>query len=308
MIYFFAIIILMVVFGMIKYPEQFGGYVVRLTTTIESSLYGLTPTQVSVAGVNYYLLASSTGKTPKPALLLLHGFSADHTVWLRCAKHLTKDYHVIIPDLAGHGQTGYQADANYSIPAQTERVAQLIDVLGLNQVHIAGNSMGGFIAAQFAISYPEKTLSIICIDPAGVTPPQPSQLQTLAQQGRNPFFMDHAEQFPTFFELTMAKPPYIPNSVKLFKAHQYVARRPELEHIAKDFYDPDHLLDEKLQHILCPVLMLWGAKDAIIDISCAPVWQEKTQAVSIVWDDLGHMPMLEAPKQTADEIIRFITH
>ena len=68
----------------------------------------------------------------------------------------------------------------------------------------------------------------------------------------------------------------------------------------------EHVLDNKLTNIECPILMLWGCLDDIIHISCAKVWQDNTKAVSIIWDDLGHMPMLEAPKQTADEIIRFI--
>ena len=83
-------------------------------------------------------------------------------------------------------------------------------------------------------------------------------------------------------------------------------RKPELVHIYQDFFNLDHVLDDKLANIECPILMLWGGLDDIIHISCAQVWQDKAKTVTVIWDDLGHMPMLEAPQQTADEIIRFI--
>lgn len=318
MLYFLLVILLMIVYGAIRHPEQFGGYVLRLSHTIESTLYGFTPHYKKVGSINYFYLQNSqyrkisrakdqnSNRIAKPTLILLHGFSAEHTVWLRCAKTLAKHYHVILLDLPGHGVTGYDANADYSIPAQSQRLAEFINVLGLVKVHIAGNSMGGFIAAQFALDYPEQTESIICVDPAGVIPPKPSALQQLAAQGRNPFFMDTPDQFAEFFALTMAKPPYFPNSIKQYKAHEYVKQKAQLEHIYHDFFNVEHMLDDKLTNITCPILMLWGGLDQIIDISCAKVWQDKTKAVSIIWEDLGHMPMLEAPKQTADEIIRFI--
>ena len=314
MLYFLLFIVAMIVYGSLRHPEQFGAYVLRLTHTIESTLYGFTPHYKKVGDFTYFYLQNTprygkgsdrSGKM-KPTLVLLHGFSAEHTVWLRCAKTLGKHYHIVLVDLPGHGVTGYQAEHDYSIPAQTQRLEQFLSAIGLNQVHIAGNSMGGFIAAQFALFFPDNTQSIICVDPAGVTPPQPSTLQELAAEGRNPFFMDKPEQFDAFFHLTMAQPPYFPNSIKQYKAHEYVRNKTQLEHIYHDFFNLEHKLDDKLELISCPILMLWGGLDQIIHISCAQVWQDKTKATTIIWEDLGHMPMLEAPKQTADEIIRFI--
>ena len=311
---FFIIIVGMILFGALYYPAEFGGYILRLSSIIESSLYGFTPQQRRIKHFNYYYLSNARykkrsqgkDKITKPTLILLHGFSADHSVWLRCANQLGKHYHVILLDLPGHGQTGYQVDADYSIPAQSQRLYEFISALDLQEVHLAGNSMGGFLAAQFALDFPHHTASIICVDPAGVTPPRPSTLQSIAMQGRNPFFMDSPDQFADFFKLTMAKPPFFPKSVKLFKANEYVKRKPELIHIYQDFFNLDHVLDDKLANIECPILMLWGGLDDIIHISCAQVWQDKAKTVTVIWDDLGHMPMLEAPQQTADEIIRFI--
>ena len=81
---------------------------------------------------------------------MVHGFTATKELWARFAKHLVKDFRVIAPDLAGHGQTEYNPNFDYGIPAQCERLSKLLDDLNIEQAHITGNSMGGFIAANFA--------------------------------------------------------------------------------------------------------------------------------------------------------------
>lgn len=118
---FIIIILAMILFGAFYYPAEFGGYVLRLSSTIESSLYGFTPQQRRIGQFNYFYLTNSRykkngrgkDKVTKPTLILLHGFSADHNVWLRCGNILGKHYHVVLLDLPGHGQTTYQADADY---------------------------------------------------------------------------------------------------------------------------------------------------------------------------------------------------
>jgi pimeloyl-ACP methyl ester carboxylesterase len=144
------------------------------------------------------------------------------------------------------------------------------------------------------------------VDPAGIVSPQASQLEQIAQQGRNPFFMDSPDQFTRFYRMSMAKPPFVPAFVLRGIARDYVARRPQLEHIFADFYQHHDFLNQRLGDIRCPVLLLWGKLDAFIDISAAPLWQAGTGGISIEWDDLGHMPMLEAPKATAREMMRFL--
>ena len=283
---------------------MFGTKVYEQIMRLEAQLYGFSAHQQTLGTVQWHYLDNHNDGKPK--LVLLHGFSAAHSVWLRSAKHLTRDFHILIPDLPGHGESSYAQVLNYSVPNQTARLHELLMHLRWQDTLIAGNSMGGFMAAQYALDFAHNTRGIICIDPAGVTGPYPSKLEQVAHAGRNPFFMDEVAQFDAFYAMTMAKPPFMPRFILKALASQYVERKSRLEHIFKDFYNLNEFLNDRLGDISAPVLLLWGAKDELIDISCAPIWQQGTQGISVVWDDLGHMPMLEAPNLVAQEIKRFL--
>lgn len=281
-----------------------GALLYEKATQLEACLYGFSRKRLTLGPVSWYYLDNNN--INKPKLVLLHGFSATHAVWLRCAKYLSKKYHIVIPDLPGHGLSSYAPDMNYSVPNQTVRLHQFLQHLGFTNASIAGNSMGGFMAARFALDHPNFIKSIICVAPAGVFGPNPSLLEQKAKSERNPFFMDKPEEFTEFYRMTMAKPPFMPKLILDAFAQDYVESKSRLMHIFSDFYNPDDFLNTQLCRIKLPCLLLWGAKDALIDISCAPIWQEETGGINVIWDELGHMPMLESPKLVAQEMERFL--
>ena len=72
----------------------------------------------------------------KPVLVLIHGFSADKYVWNRFAKRFSSQYHLVIPDLKGHGQTAYHPDDDYSVPSQCQMLLALLDQLNIKFLKI----------------------------------------------------------------------------------------------------------------------------------------------------------------------------
>ncbi len=246
------------------------------------------------------------GPTDAPAIVLLHGFSSDRDIWVRFARRLVGRYRVVIPDLLGHGDTGFVPGADYSAAAQAQRVAELLDALGIERAHLMGNSMGGFVAARFAYAYPERTLSLGLCDAAGVTAPTSSTLDAMLDVGRNPFLLDDIEDFDAFYPLTMARPPYLPRSVLQAHAQEYVRRRDELAAIF-DSYSGRGMLDGRLSGITIPALVLWGAEDRLIDVSAAHVWADGLpNAELVVYDGVGHVPMMEIPERSAADYADFL--
>lgn len=183
----------------------------------------------------------------------------------------------------------------------------LLDVLGIERAHVLGNSMGGFVAATLALTRPERVLSLGLCDAAGVTAPQRNALEEgVLAGGRNPFLMDDPSQFPDFYAMTMARPPWVPGLVLRSMERDYVRRREELEQVFEQFYG-QHFLDERLAEIRVPTLVLWGSEDQIVDPSAAQVWADGIPgARSLVYDGVGHMPMLEVPKRCASDYRDFL--
>ncbi len=275
-----------------------------VTSHTEARLYGLHKETVVVDGVPIVLYRSKGQGEP---ILMLHGYSADKDVWLRFARHFASTHQVIIPDMAGHGETGFKADWSYTVPDQAARLVKLLDRLGVKKAHVIGNSMGGYITAQMALAYPDRVLSIGLVDAAGLPQPHPSELERMLAQGQNPFIIKSREDFAKFYPMTMASPPFMPRHVLDAIADQYIARGPELAVIFKQFTQPTDVA-ARASEIKAPALVLWGKEDRLIDVSTAQSWQTALpQAKLVVLDGIGHMPMVERPGESAELYQTFLS-
>ncbi len=280
----------------VTYP-RIGALTYEWGPKAEAALYGLQKSQVDVDGV---LMTVYRSDSQGPALVMVHGFSADKNVWLRFAQHFTSGYQVIIPDMAGHGETGFDPTWSYTMPAQAARVSKLLTKLGIPKAHVIGNSMGGYIAAQFGHDYPQQTLSVGLVDAAGMPPQQSSGIELMLKRGDNPFLIDTREAFYRFYPMTMAQPPFAPNYVLDAVADQYIVHKSQLAQIFQDMTSSGYLTD-KAKDIQAPVFILWGDQDRLLDVSSTKNWQAALPKAQVhVMKGIGHMPMLEKPSDSAE--------
>jgi len=301
-----AILVLTITLLILLVPAKFGRFIYQSMTSLEAKIYGLHQGNIDIGEMNISLLQNNSPE--KPTIIMLHGFSSDKIIWSRFARFFTKHYNVVIPDMAGHGDTGFDPSWDYSGPAQAERVAKLMDKLSLDKVHLVGNSMGGFISAHFAKMYPQRTLSITLIDPAGVISPVQSDMDKMLAQDKNPFDVSNRAEFDAFYAMTMAKPPWFPRFIFAALTEQYIQRKAELMHMFADFHGK-YMLDSSLDEINAPTLLLWGEKDRLIHVESTNVWQAGIKNIQVkTWSDIGHMPMLEIPKKSAKQCVDFLNN
>lgn len=96
-----------------------------------------------------------------PALILLHFGRATATVWHGLLPFLTERYHVIIPELRGHGHSDKPADG-YTVDTMADDIGALMDALAIPQAHLVGSSLGAEVALSLAARYPDRVLSLAC--------------------------------------------------------------------------------------------------------------------------------------------------
>ena len=299
-----ACVLAVAVWGWATYP-RIGGEMLALATKIETSLYGLQRAPITLPDSN--LMSWQGGpKDAAEAVVMIHGYSADKTVWMRFAPYFTDHYRVLILDLPGHGESEFDPALQYDSVSQSERVIQAMDTLGIARAHVIGNSMGGFIAAQMALHHPDRVQSATLIDAAGVLSPEPSEMDKMLAKGLNPFLIHSRTQFKDFYAMTMAQPPWVPGMTLDFIAEDYVARRNALAKIFQDFHHVN-LLDEHLDDIQVPTLVMWGELDRLVHSSGADVWSNGISGAELItYPDLGHMPMVEDPARSARDVRKFI--
>lgn len=123
------------------------------------------------------------GDPTSPALVLLHGRTADHNDWNGITQHFAARHHVIAPDLRGHGASEHPG--SYAVPDMADDVAALIRHLGIGSAVVVGHSLGGVVACLLTIRHPGLVGRLVLEDP-----PQPYPLQ-----GRAPVEEDDSTGF-----------------------------------------------------------------------------------------------------------------
>jgi pimeloyl-ACP methyl ester carboxylesterase len=118
------------------------------------------------------------GNAAAPPLLLLHGGQDHCRNWDWVAERLRQEWHIIAPDLRGHGDSQWSPDGNYSMAGYLYDLAQLIHQQHLAPVTIIAHSLGGNIALRYAGIYPENLRRLVAIEGLGPSP------KMLAERGK----------------------------------------------------------------------------------------------------------------------------
>lgn len=256
----------------------------------------LTIKSVDIPDFRIVYAEGGTGDT----IIMLHGFGANKDSWLRFAKYFTPNYRVFIPDLPGFGDSSKPQDKKYNIMSQVERLNLLVKELKLAKFHLAGNSMGGSIAGNYAATYPKMVKTLALFDSAGVVSPIKSERDLLFEKGINILIVKDVNDYDKLLQINFVKPPQLPSFIKKYLTEQAMKAAPFNEKIYKDLTDSDiSILESKLNKITAPTLIVWGDSDKVIHISSLGIFGKNIKnSKSAIIKECGHLPMMEKPDET----------
>lgn len=240
-------------------------------------------------------------------LLLIHGFGGNKDNFTRIADKLG-NYHIIIPDLLGFGESTKPMDADYRADAQAQRLHELLTFKGMaDGIHIGGNSMGGSISVAYAAMYPESVKSLWLLDSAGFWSAGLYDKYKNATPDNNPLVIHNTQDYFQLFDLVMFDPPYIPKSVQAVFAQNSINNQALHSRILEQIVMDDvEARAEVIAEYNIPTLIVWGDKDAVLKPKTADLMQAIIpQANVIIMPDVGHVPMIEAVKKTAADYKNF---
>ena len=244
------------------------------------------------------------GDPSKPTLVMVHGFGADKDHWTFYAPWLTKDYHLIAPDLPGFGENDRDGELPFDVGSQAARLKGFLDALGIDRPHLGGNSMGGWIALRFAIDYPDALRTLTLMNNAGILGADESELQKLAaNRDYNPLVIANLEDADRLIAFVVRKPTYVPARLKPVIYADALKHRALLDKIFWTIADEMEAkpLNDELHKVTVPTLIIWGRHDKLIDVSCVAVLEKGiARSNSHIFEHVAHVPMIEDPKATAE--------
>ncbi|MDF1768750.1 alpha/beta fold hydrolase [Maricaulis sp.] len=248
------------------------------------------------------------GPETAPVLILVHGFSHSLESWDAWAADLSADYRVVRMDLPGHGLTGPDPQARYSVPQTVEFVDGLMDALDIPDATLVGNSLGGLVSWRLAVAHPDRVNRLVLLAPGGYS------INGVTEEPVD-------VPIPVRFFLTQAPEPVINAATQALFADP--ARMPEgmsgrvhelmrgegvgeaMVERLEVFTLPEPSAD--LARIAVPTLIVWGEADRMVPPSHGPLMAATIPDARLVtYPDLGHVVHEEAPARTLADMREFL--
>jgi pimeloyl-ACP methyl ester carboxylesterase len=240
-------------------------------------------------------------------IVLIHGFGANKDTWIHFIRYLPKDFHVFAIDLAGHGDSRMDMDMPHDIRYLTDILALTIESMDMPRFHLAGHSLGGYVAMLYAAEKPQKLMTLGLFAPAGVLCSEPTDFQLALERGVPPIKIDSAESFDRMMDLVFYKKPFMPWPVRPVLVRQCIDRNKFEEKMWNDMLQNHPNANELLLQMQMPVFLLWGDKDRIMDVSCVTVYQrDLTDVETVIIENCGHGLIYEKSEETANAYAKFL--
>lgn len=265
---------------------------------------GLSRGEVDIEGFKVPYLKGGQGEP----LILIHGFGGSKDNFNRVAKHLVKHYTVYAIDVPGFGASTRQPHASYLIDVQARRLHDVASKLGLKQVHLGGNSMGGWIAGRYAAQFPADVKSVWFLAPGGTVASRKSEvIQEFERSGKVVLAASNREEFQRVMDLVMfERPAFAPGFIVNALADRAIADKPLNDRIYGDFRKLTTSLPQTMQRsgYKGPALIVWGKNDRVLHPDgAAELHAAMADSDVILLDKVGHIPMMEKPAEVAADYV-----
>jgi pimeloyl-ACP methyl ester carboxylesterase len=253
------------------------------------------------------------GNPNAPVLLLVHGFGDSFTSWDGWVAHLGNRFRIIRIDVPGHGLTRAPAGYTLSMDTSADVVNAFAEKLSLPKFAIAGNSMGGGIAWQVALRYPQHVKALILLDAGGWPMPAAKNLPLafrLLQYSWGRAFLASIDNTPLIRSglrgETGNKAPITDAFIARWAEFQ---RAPGHRQILMSLSPGQRSVatKEALAKISAPTLIEWGAVDPLLTVDNAHKFADAIPGSKlIIYPGIGHLPQIEIPERSSDDAAAFL--
>ena len=252
-----------------------------------------------------------------PTLLLIHGFSASLHTWEPWVEQLGGDYRIVTLDLPGHGLTSAPAGHQPSMQGYAAIVEEFAQALDIARFAIGGNSMGGHVAWEYALAHPERVDALILVDSAGWpdTRSDPENAPLVFRLLANPLAASLLRDLDTTRltrDALVSSFPAHPDLVDDAMVARYteMSRAPGHRDVLLQLMSPNartYATPERLAALSAPVLILHGARDALIPPENAQKFKDAIpQSELLIFEGIGHAPQEEIPEDSALAVHEFL--
>ncbi len=249
---------------------------------------------LNVRGIQTHIFEAGSPATAP--LLYLHGTFLGN-LWLDFHNMLTQSFHVFAPDIPGFGLTERPAWMR-DMSDYILYLRDLLETLGLQKTIVVGHSLGGWMAAELTVWYPELVNKLVLSNAAGI--------RVKGSPIANLFAMNPQEVVMACFDNLAAAMPLMPSELN---TDYLLSQYRQLTTLASLAWNPsyDPTLERRLERINCPTLIVWGQTDRLIpQVYGEALHRLIAHSELVKLEGTGHMPMFEKPDEWCGVIREFL--
>jgi len=255
------------------------------------------------------------GSGEREPVVFVHGLGGQWQNWLENISRVAQERRVLALDLPGFGLTP-ESSEHITIPGYGRFVDAFCEALGLGEVALVGNSMGGYIAAEVAIQFPPRVSRLVLVSAAGISSADTARAPILTV-GRIAAAMATytaarhralaSRPLSRHLSLAMvARHPRLLRADLAYEGFYKGAGKPGFDDALRASLDYD--FRDRLPDVSVPTLIVWGEKDAIIPVRDADEFERLiSDSRKVVMRDTGHIPMAERPRAFNDVLLEFLS-
>ncbi|HEX2481234.1 MAG TPA: alpha/beta fold hydrolase [Methylomirabilota bacterium] len=266
--------------------------------------------EVDGTPVNYV----DIGEGELEPIVFVHGLGGQWQNWLENIPRAAQERRVIALDLPGSGLSPPPRDG-ITIPGYGRSVDTVCDKLGLGRVDMVGNSMGGFVAAEVAIQFPERIDQLVLVSAAGIASADVAKAPILTIGRVMSAIATHSLSSDRFLasrpksrHRVLALVARHPSRLKADLAYEGFlkgAGKPGFQPALRACLNYD--FRDRLPEIRQPTLIVWGENDSIIPVRDAHEFERLIpDSRKVVMKETGHVPMAERPNTFNDLMLEFL--
>jgi pimeloyl-ACP methyl ester carboxylesterase len=238
-----------------------------------------------------------------PTVIFLHGLGADSSSWAANLGPAAGKFHAVTLDQIGFGESD-KPFLEYKIETFVEFLEAFMDELKIPKATLVGNSLGGWIAADFAARFPERVDRLVLVDAAGLTPTGPPPKAPIDLN------MNSISSARRILGLVFYNRQLITDDVvrAVFEKHLRDNDGYTIQRVLANAFATPQFEDAKVRSIKAPTLVVWGREDALIPLEAGERYAKAIPGAKlVVFDECGHVPQLEKAADFNKALLDFLS-
>ena len=254
---------------------------------------------VTVFGAKVHYVDAGTGSP----VILLHGLADDIGVWESVMPALAAKHRVIALDQIGFGRSDKPL-LDYRVATFVDFLDRFLNELKIDRASLVGNSLGGWIAADFALAHPERIDRLVLCDAAGYA----ALGKNMNARTLSALRLASRDDIRYLGPLTFHDKRFYEDVDLAFKQRVTAGDGYTIDRVVDSIIRNEDVLDGRLGAIRKPTLIVWGHEDKVIPLNFAERFHKEIANSQLrIIDNCGHMPHVECPDEFTRMVLEFLS-